>query len=273
MIKHGFQVPLFVPGDRPDRFAKAAASGTDAVILDLEDGVTLERKVDARRAVASHGVTSFPVIIRINPLGTEAAAADLPFIKAALLVAVMVAKAESTGQLQQLANELPRGTFLLPLIETAAGVANVRAIAALPFVSQLGFGSIDLALDLGCADTFEAHLMARSEVVLASRLGSCAPPLDGVTPSIDDAALITADARRARAIGFGGKMLIHPKQIAPTREAFRPTDAEIAEARAIVAVADKFGTGAIAHEGRMVDMPVIERARRLLEQLKSPGQS
>ena len=178
----------------------------------------------------------------------------------------MVAKAESAKQLQELASGLSTDTFLLPLIETAAGLAAARAIAALPCVTQLCFGSIDLALDLGCADTFEAHLMARSEVVLASKLGGCAPPLDGVTPAFNDPELVQRDAARARALGFGGKLLIHPNQIAPARAAFKPTAAELAEARAIVAAAAGAGTGAVAHEGRMIDMPVLERAKRLLEQ-------
>lgn len=261
-----FQVPLFVPGDRPDRFGKAAASGTDAVILDLEDGVTLEKKDAARRAVASHGITGIPVIVRINPLGGDADNADLAVIRSTAISAVMVAKAESAKQLADLASRLPPNIFILPLIETAAGLAAARAIAALPTVSQLGFGSIDLALDLGCADTFEAHLMARSEVVLASRLGGCAPPLDGVTPAFNDPELVQRDATRARALGFGGKLLIHPNQIAPARAAFKPTAAEIAEARAIVTAAAGSGTGAVAHDGRMIDMPVLERAKRLLEQ-------
>ena len=265
MMKSGFQLPLFVPGDRPDRFGKAATSGADAVILDLEDGVTLDRKADARRAVLQHTITGFPVIVRINPFGTAAAAADLSAIRAIVLSAVMVAKVESGEQLCSLASELPPDTSILALIETATGVAAARAIAALPFVSQLCFGSIDLALDLGCADTFEAHLMARSEVVLASRLGGCAAPLDGITTAFDDPDLVTRDAARARALGFGGKLLIHPRQIVPARAAFCPTDAELADARAIVAAAAGAGTGAVAHAGRMIDRPVLERAKRLLE--------
>lgn len=267
MKKVAFQVPLFVPGDRADRFGKAAASGTDAVVLDLEDGVTLEKKDAARRAVASHGITGIPVIVRVNPLGSDAATADLAAIKSTAFSAVMVAKAESAMQLQDLASSLPPGVVILPLIETAAGLAAARAIAAVPSVSQLCFGSIDLALDLGCADTFEAHLMARSEVVLASKLGGCFAPLDGVTPAFNDPELVQQAAIRARALGFGGKLLIHPNQIAPAREAFLPTEAEVAEARAIVAAAAGAGTGAVAHDGRMIDMPVLERAKRLLAQI------
>lgn len=255
--------PLFVPGDRPERFGKAAASGADAVILDLEDAVIQENKAKARAAVAAHTISGVPVLVRINPLDGPLAAADLASLKGARLDGIMVAKAGDGARLASLASAFP-GKALVALIETVAGHASARAIACVPGVTQLAFGSIDYALDLGSEETFEALLAARSEVVLASRLAGLAPPLDGVTVGYDDPALLTAEARRARSLGFGGKLLIHPRQIGPVREGFRPSEAELAQARQILDAVARQGEGAISLEGRMIDAPVIAKARRLV---------
>jgi citrate lyase subunit beta/citryl-CoA lyase len=176
----------------------------------------------------------------------------------------MIAKASDPEALTALAAKLAPGVALLPLIESAAGLAAARALAAVSGVAQLAFGSIDLALDLGCEETFEALIAARSEVVLASRLAGLASPLDGVTAGYNDAGLLTAEARRARSLGFGGKLLIHPRQIAPALAGFRPSEAEIAWAREILEAVGRKGEGAIAVGGRMIDAPVIATARRLL---------
>lgn len=262
---HALQTPLFVPADRPERFQKAAASGADAVILDLEDAVVAENKAKARAAIRTHAILSVPVVVRINPLESPLAGDDIDALTYAAFDAIMVAKAADAAALASLAPRFP-GKALIALIESVAGHASARAIAAVPGVAQLAFGSIDYALDLGCEETFEALLAARSEVVIASRLADLAPPLDGVTIGYDDAGLLTADARRARSLGFGGKLLIHPKQIAPVREGFRPSEAEIVFARRIVEAAARQGEGAISLDGRMIDVPVLAKARRILAQ-------
>ncbi len=225
MTKLVLRTPLFVPGDRPDRFVKAATAGADAVILDLEDAVTPDNKDKARAAVRQHGVEAVPVVVRINPLEGPLAAADIEALQGVAIAGIMIAKAADPNAVAALASKLP-GVSIIALIESAAGHAAARALAAVPAVTQLAFGSIDYAVDVGCEETFDALLAARSEVVLASRLAGIARPLDGVTVGYEDPAVLTSEARRARSLGFGGKLVIHPKQIAPVRAGFRPDETE-----------------------------------------------
>lgn len=254
--------PLFVPGDRPDRFGKAAASGADAVILDLEDAVAPAAKEAARLAVAAHGLAGLPVIVRINAAGTEWFDADLAALRGAALDAVLLPKAESAAAVAAVRAALGTGVAVIPLVETARGLAGLDGLLAAEGVAFAALGTLDLAVDLGCAPSWEALLLARSMLVLHSRLAALPPPIDGVTPAIDDAALAEADARRAAELGFGGKLAIHPRQVAPIGRGFRPDAAALAEAERIVAAAAAGGVAVI--DGAMVDRPVVERARRLL---------
>ncbi|WP_026869973.1 HpcH/HpaI aldolase/citrate lyase family protein [Inquilinus limosus] len=247
--------PLFVPANRPERFGKAAASGADAVIIDLEDAVPAEAKDQARAALRAD-FTALPVLVRINAAGTPWHADDVAAVSALPLPAIVVPKAELGEGLEAIA----RSHSVVALIETARGLAEARRIAALPSVARLAFGSIDYSADLGCAHTRDALLAARSELVLASRLAGRPAPLDGVTAAIDDATLVTGDARYARDLGFGGKLCIHPKQVAPVLDGFRPDEAEITWARRVLASGD----GAAAVDGAMVNEPVRIRARSIL---------
>lgn len=251
-------VPLFVPGDRPERFEKAASAGADAVIIDLEDAVAPHAKTAARAALtAALGV---PVLVRVNAAGTPWHGEDLAATFRVAPAAVVLPKAEDPATLDQVRSALGPLIPIIALIETARGLAAVRAIAAHPAVGRLAFGSIDFCADLGCAHEREVLLPARSELVLASRLAGLPAPVDGVTPSIDDAEPITCDARHARALGFGGKLAIHPRQIGPIRAGFAPDAAEIAWAERVLAS----GAGAAAVDGAMVDEPVRIRARAVL---------
>lgn len=255
---------LFVPGDRPERFAKAQASGADAVILDLEDAVAPAAKDTARQAVAEWlDAGQGPVVLRINARGTPWFAADLALTARAGVSAVIVPKAERARDLAHVRSASPT-TPLLPLIETAAGVDRVREVAAAPGVQRLVFGSIDLQLDLGIVGDGEELLVFRSQLVLASRLANLAPPVDGVCTVLDDAATLRAEAMRARRLGFGAKLCIHPRQVAGVNEAFSPDAAEVDWARRVVAAAADAGGGAVAVDGRMVDRPVLLRAEAVL---------
>jgi len=254
-------VPLFVPAHRPERFAKAAAAGPDAVILDLEDAVPPEAKAQAR-AQLSTAFTPLPVLVRVNAAGTSWHEEDLAAVAALKPAAVMLPKAEQPETVDHVAARIGAAVPVVALVESAVGLAAARALAAHPAVARLAFGSVDFAADLGCAHTREALLAARSELVLASRLAGLPAPIDGVTTTIDDAALATDDARYARAFGFGGKLVIHPRQIGPIRDGFRPDTAEIAWARRVIAS----GEGAVAVDGAMVDEPVRIRARAILLQ-------
>ncbi|WOS64636.1 CoA ester lyase [Sinorhizobium fredii GR64] len=257
MVLKNFTVPLFVPGSRPERFEKAAASGADAIIIDLEDAVAPDAKEAARAAVRAD-FTDLPVLVRINGEGTQWHQDDLAVVSRLPVAAVIIPKAELGGGLAALAAN--RAVPIIALVETARGIAEARQIAALPGVSRLAFGSVDFCADLGCAHTREALLAARSELVLASRLAGLVAPLDGVTTSIDDGEQIEADARYALELGFGGKLAIHPRQIEAIRAGFRPQASEIEWAKKVLASGD----GAAAVDGAMVDEPVRIRARAIL---------
>jgi len=252
-----FVAPLFVPGHRPERFVKAAVSGADAVIIDLEDAVPADAK-DAARANVRVDFTDLPVLVRINGAGTAWHADDLAAIAELPVAAVILPKAEPGPELEAACAR--GGHSVLALIETAPGLAGVRATAATRGVARLAFGSVDFCADLGCAHICDALLSARSELVLASRLSGLPAPLDGVTTAIDDPALATNDARYARDLGFGGKLCIHPKQVGAVLAGFRPDQAEVEWARRVL----DSGDGAVAIDGAMVDEPVRVRARSIL---------
>jgi citrate lyase subunit beta/citryl-CoA lyase len=262
---------LFVPGHRPERFDKALAAGADAVILDLEDAVPAAEKDAAREAVvrwlrAREAAPSPQVLVRINACGTPQHAADVEACRHGVF-GVVLPKSEQVADLARLAQALP-GVALLPLIETAAGMAAALALARAPNVQRLVFGSIDFQHDLGIAGEGEELLYFRSQLVLHSRLAGLAAPVDGVSTVLDDAPRVHAEAQRARRLGFGAKLCIHPKQIAPAHDAFAPTAAQLDWAHRVLAAAEAAGGAAVALDGAMVDRPVILRAQALLAQAR-----
>lgn len=264
-----FRSCLFVPADRPDRFAKALAAGADLVILDLEDAVQPEAKVAARDhlRIFLQGHSGGRVGVRLNAAGTEWFPDDLSLLDSPALAAAMLPKAETAEMLAQVAARLHCGAGLIPLAETALGIWNALELARAPRVIQLAFGSVDFQLDAGLPDDDpdRAMLYARSRLVLASAAAGIAAPIDGVTVDLDDPARTAADVAQSRALGFGGKLCIHPRQIAPVHEGLAPSPAELTRARAIMAAADAAGAaGAIRLDGKLIDRPVAERARRML---------
>lgn len=255
-----FAVPLFVPANRPERFAKAAAAGADAIVLDLEDAVSPQEKEVARSSLET-AFTDLPVIVRINGPGTPWHQADIDAVLKLRPSAVIVPKAELktlSRPIAWLKNEMP----MLLLVETARGLADARAMAGLPGVHRLIFGSVDYSTDLGCAHTRDALLSARNELVIASRLAGLLAPIDGVTTALDDQALIVDDARYARSLGFAGKLCIHPKQVASIFAGLRPSSDEVTWAQRVLLAGDG---GAIAVDGALVDEPVRIRARTILK--------
>ncbi|MEO1986445.1 MAG: CoA ester lyase [Martelella sp.] len=252
------RAPLFVPANRPERFAKAAATETDAVILDLEDAVGPDVK-DAARAELRCDFTSKPVLVRINARGTSWHEADLAAVRTLPVAGVILPKAEEDTEAvcRLLDGRIP----LLALIETARGLAHARSIAALPGVARLVFGSIDYCADLGCAHERDILLPARSELVLAARLASRPGPIDGVTARLDDPSETRSDAEHARALGMTGKLCIHPAQVPEVLKGFAPTAQEIEWAEHVLGA----GEGAVAVDGAMIDEPVRLRARHILK--------
>ena len=259
MTVHMAQLPaaralLFVPGHRPDRFDKAVASGADAVILDLEDAVADVDKDAARAHVDEWLGRGGEALVRINGAGTREFEADLELV-AKHGCPVVLPKAEDPSVLAGI--DVPQ----VPIIETAAGIEAAVALCAVKNVARVAFGSVDLATQLGVRHDDEVALgYARSRLVLASTANGIAPPVDGVTTDLGDGTVLEADIRHARRLGFGGKLCIHPKQVAAVRAGFAPTEEELAWARRIL----RAGESVSAVDGQMVDRPVLERARRLL---------
>lgn len=259
---------LFVPGDRPERFAKALASGADAVVLDLEDAVAPSAKAAARAAVAQALQSGDPRwVLRLNDAASPEFALDLALLQAVPAPALMLPKAEDTSVLVRLHAALPRAA-LLPLVESARGVLAAGGLAAAPGVQRLVFGTLDYALDLGLEGPLAGSLgldLPAALLALASRAAGIAAPVAGVTPALDDEAQLRADFDRARALGYTAKLCIHPRQVAPVHALLQPSAEERAWAQLVVEAADAQGMpGAVQVAGRMVDRPVIERARRLL---------
>jgi citrate lyase subunit beta / citryl-CoA lyase len=257
---------LFVPGDRPDRIAKAWAAGADAVIVDLEDAVSASSKAAARDALSAASGAAAPLWVRVNGIDTPWFEDDLAACASAAgrIAGLVLPKAESVDAVQRVASVLGAGCPILALIETAAGFANVQELAGARAVRRLLFGTIDFQLDLGIAADAEELLYFRSRLVLVSRLCGLEPPVDGVTTAIDDPVRVRADAQRARRLGFGGKLCIHPKQIGEVNAAFSPDAQEIAWAERVVAAAAS-QAGAFAVDGKMIDRPVLLRARATLD--------
>lgn len=256
---------LFVPGDRPERFGKAIAAGADAVIIDLEDAVPIAAKDSAREAIAQWLARSpgAAVHVRINAVASLWFDADLALAAHPGVVAVMLPKAERAEDIAHV--NAVTGKPVLALIESAQGVWNALAVARARHVVRLAFGSIDLQLDLDIShDDMELHYH-RSQLVLASRVAGVAPPVDGVTPGFDDLAPLTRDAERARRMGFGAKLCIHPKQVDAVNRAFSPGEAELSWARRVVQAAAQSGGAAVALDGKMIDRPVIAQAERLID--------
>lgn len=272
---------LFVPGNRPERFAKALASGAHAVIVDWEDAVAPADKAAAREQLAQ-ALPAFSaaerarLVLRINAAGTPWHADDLAALgglAAQGLQAVVLPKAEDAAALAPVATALGEGGALLPLIESAAGLDALRDIAAAPRVLRLVFGHLDFQADVGlaCGSDEQELLPVRLQLVLASRLSNLPPPVDGVSTETRDMAVVRARAERALRGGFGGKLCIHPAQVAAVHAAFAPSAEQADWARRVVEGFAAAQGGVFSIDGRMVDAPVVALAQQLLARAQRLG--
>ena len=281
---------LFVPGTRPDRVDKALNSGADVIILDLEDAVPLalkeETRSTVREKVLEHG--SRRIIVRMNAIGSGFCQGDLDEVMVKELGCVMLPKVETPEQIREINHRLlrveeergmsPGAVSLIPLIESANGVQNILEILSEKTdparVLTAAFGAADYALDLGMEITQEGSelLYPRSRIAVACRAAEIEPPLD--TPfmiDLKDMEGLKADAMRAKQLGFQGKLCIHPNQIQPCHDIFSPTKEEILYAEKVIQAfqeAEASGVAAIQLDGKFIDYPVVERARRTLELAK-----
>jgi citrate lyase subunit beta / citryl-CoA lyase len=254
---------LFVPGDRGDRFDKAWDSGADHVIIDLEDAVAPAQKDAARKSAADWMTPERPVWVRINACNTAWHEGDVEIAAHPGLRGFVIPKAE------QLPPTLIKACLghkksLIPLVETAVGFKNLTGLAETATVERLAFGSIDFQVDMGIEGEDDALAYFRSQLVLTSRLANIEPPLDGVTTDLTDPEVLREDTLRAKRFGFGGKLCIHPRQVAPVNRIFLPNDGEVAWARAVIHAVNQGGTAVVAVDGKMIDKPVLAKAERII---------
>ena len=265
---------LFTPADRPERFAKAVSAGADGAVLDLEDGVGLAAKDAARRAALAFfaapaaAPARFLWALRVNHVTTADGLRDLLALReaAARPRFIVLPKTESVEEVEITVRHLGDGGTpprIVALIESGRGLSAAEAIAAHPAVGALAFGGADLAADLGAELGWEQMLFARSRIVQASATAGVAafdvPHLD-----IHDVDGLRKATQAAKALGYTCKFAIHPAQIAPINEVFTPGPDQVAQARKIVAASEDARGGACQVDGRMVDVPVVKSARRIV---------
>lgn len=255
---------LFCPGDRPDRFAKAAAAA-DTVILDLEDAVAPGAKDAARAAVQGSELDPARTVVRVNPAGSGLQAADLAAVRASPFRLLMLAKAESTAELDAL-----EGFRVIALCESARGVVAAEQLAAHPAVVGLSWGAEDLAASLGGrssrfenGDYRDVARSARARVLLAAGAAGKAA-FDAVHLDIADTEGLAAEATDAAESGLAGSMCIHPSQVEVIRRAFAPSADALDWARRVLAAAGTAGSGVFVVDGRMIDEPLLRQARRIV---------
>lgn len=261
---------LFVPGDRPERFAKAHGAGAHQVILDLEDAVSVATKSEARAAVSDWLADGHDPWVRINPPGSVPYDYDVAAIGSSGTPGVMVPKA-TVAAVGTARADLGDGVPLIALVESAVGIQEAGAIARCPGVVALAFGSIDFAVDIDAEETWETMLFARSTLVIAARSAGLPGPIDGVSTAVNDPEQAGRDAAAARALGFTGKLCIHPSQVVPVNVGFAPSAEQLDWALRIAhfiggveRLEDDDLSTALQVDGEMVDRPVVLRARRIL---------
>jgi citrate lyase subunit beta/citryl-CoA lyase len=240
-------------------------AGADEVLLDLEDAVPPDRKAEARARV-TEALAGRRAWVRVNAARTELAALDLEAVRG-LAAGVRVPKVESAADVAWVV-ERAGGLPVTASVETALGIVRAFEIASAPGVTALVLGGVDLALDLAIGqDDPEADLFARSALVIAARAAGLPGPIDGVYANVRDEAGLRRDAERARRLGFFGKSAIHPRQLPVIHEVFAPSASEVAWAeRVLAAFAASGGAATRLEDGEMVDIPVAERARRILDE-------
>lgn len=271
-----FTALLFTPGTRADRFAKAAASGADGVIIDWEDAVPAADKDRVRAENIAWlgenrrvGEPPFVTAVRVNDLRSAHGRADLDALNAAAvrLDTVVLPKVESAAEVHLAARKLFGQPRLICLIETVLGVRFAAEIAAAsPQVAAVAFGGFDLSAETGGEPTWEALLWPRTQVVHAATAAGVLA-LDQPFLALDDEAALSAECARVRDLGFAGKLAIHPRQCATIRATFRPAEPQIARARRIVAAVDEAKGNVAVVDGQMIDVPMYRSAQRVLQRI------
>ncbi|MGH2828863.1 MAG: HpcH/HpaI aldolase/citrate lyase family protein, partial [Actinomycetota bacterium] len=260
---------LYVPGHKPQMFAKAAAAGADGIILDLEDAVPPSAKDAARQSVCAwlNARPSTPPVVWVRVNGGELLIEDARAVAGAPVDGIYVPKAtvESLERMDAILDA--RDVPLTALVESAAGVLEARDIAAHPRVARLAIGEADLCGELGIVSGDDAREMIpmRMQVVLASAAAGLEPPVGPVSTDFRDLDALRASTESIRRMGFGGRAAIHPAQVAPINDAFTPSEEEVAAARRLLERFEAAGGGVTTGEdGRMIDEAFVRAARRTL---------
>jgi citrate lyase subunit beta/citryl-CoA lyase len=254
---------LFAPGHNAKLLAKVSDAGADAVMLDLEDAVPPDAKHVARTMVAE-ALAEREGWVRINAARTRTCEADLDAV-AGLAAGIRIPKVESAEEAQWVADRAP-DTPLICAIESARGVLAAAEIATVEGVRHLSLGGVDLRRDLNAGDGDLQTLYVRSHLVVASRAAGLQPPIDSVYSQLDDEAGLRAQTTFARSLGFFGKSAIHPRQLPVLHDVFTPSEDERAWALEVIDAFESAGGEAVRlPSGEFVDVPVAQRARRLLE--------
>ena len=281
---------LFMPGDSLRKIEKAIALSVDSIVMDLEDGVAFSQKAEARRTVVQALQTlnfgRSERLVRMNPMGSELAEDDLRSTITGRPDGYVLPKAEFAEPVEAVAEFLsleerargwPAGQIkVLPIVETALGVMNVREIGlADPRVDALLFGAEDLAGDMGAVRTPTGWevFYARSAVVMAAKAYRL-QAIDQVFFDLNDLDGFEAECRAGRQMAYDGKMVIHPRQVEIAQRVFAPSPEEIERALRIIQAhqeAQAAGLGAFALDGRMVDMPVVRMAEQVLRKARAAG--
>lgn len=264
---------LFTPGNHPERFEKARSIGADGIIIDLEDAVSFSEKDHARGIVVDYltkrqAYPNFVCCVRINGLQTLYGWKDIMALISAGVMpdAIMLPKSEEPALLKLLDKLLPSAIPYLLIIETTLGVQQVDAlVGASPNVKGICFGAADYAADFGAINTWETMLFARSKMVnAAGSVGIAALDVPYFKFQESDMPGLLDETTRAKALGFTGKLAIHPKQIAPILSIFTPAATEVEYAKKVVDAYEKAGGNVCEIDGKMIDVPIVRSARRIL---------
>ncbi len=263
-----FRSLLFAPATRADRFGKAAASGADAVCLDLEDAVAPADKDAARRPaldyLASRPAGGPAVGLRLNGRATPWFEDDLKAAARARADFFMIPKAAGAQDFAMLQRALGESRPFWPLIETPEALMRAWEIAAAPAVAGVLFGAFDFSAEVGCDMSWEPLLFARSQIAAAcARAGVQA--LDAPPAAVDDPEGLRDETDRARRLGFTGRACIHPAQIAPVNAVYTPDAQAVTQARRIIAAFEAAAGGPALLDGNLIELPVARQARRILD--------
>jgi citrate lyase subunit beta-like protein len=286
---HSRRALLYMPGDDRHKIEKATTLDADCVCMDMEDGVAISRKADARaciaRALQELDFGASEKLARINAVGSGLESEDIAAVLPARPDGIVIPKVESLAQVQwasgiiaaaELANGWPANSIrMLVGVETAKGILNLKEIASHPRLDGIIFGGEDFAASIGATRTPGAvELLYGRQAVVTACAAYGLQAIDIVTIDFTDMDLVQKEAEFGAGLGFSGKQIIHPAQVAPVQAAFTPSDAAIANARRLVDLFEanqEQGVGAFALDGSMIDMPLVKNARGVLARARAAG--